>query len=47
MTETVSPSASADGWNEPTKSLPPLEVSDGIPYYLKEKFAGRPFHALG
>src|ERR687894_14289 len=28
MTETVSRSASADGWNEPTKNLPPLEVRD-------------------
>jgi hypothetical protein len=26
MTETVNLSASADGWNEPTKNLPPLEV---------------------
>ena len=25
MTETVSRSASADGWNEPTKNLPPLD----------------------
>ena len=25
MTETVSRDASADGWNEPTKNLPPLE----------------------
>jgi hypothetical protein len=28
MTETVSRSASADGWDEPTKNLPPLEVRD-------------------
>src|SRR3712207_472364 len=28
MTETVSRSASADGWNEPTKNLPPLEVRE-------------------
>jgi len=28
MTETVSRSASADRWNEPTKNLPPLEVRD-------------------
>jgi hypothetical protein len=26
MTETVSHSASADGWNEPTKNLPPLKI---------------------
>ena len=28
MTETVSSKASADGWNEPTKNLPPLEVRE-------------------
>jgi hypothetical protein len=28
MTETVSRSASADGWNEPTTNLPPLEVRE-------------------
>ena len=28
MTETVSRSASADGWNEPTKNLPPLELRE-------------------
>jgi len=28
MTETVSRSASADGWNEPTKHLPPLETRE-------------------
>ena len=28
MTETVSRSTSADGWNEPTKNLPPLEVRE-------------------
>src|SRR3712207_9112983 len=28
MTETVSRSASADGWNVPTKNLPPMEVRD-------------------
>jgi hypothetical protein len=28
MTETVSKSASAEGWNEPSKNLPPLEVRD-------------------
>jgi hypothetical protein len=26
MTETVSRSASADGWNEPTKNVPPLKI---------------------
>jgi hypothetical protein len=28
MTETVSSKASAGGWNEPTKNLPPLEVRE-------------------
>ena len=28
MSDTVSSKASADGWNEPTKNLPPLEVRD-------------------
>src|SRR5215216_6156439 len=28
MTETVSSKASADGWNEPTKNLPPLELRE-------------------
>src|SRR5215216_1979525 len=28
MTETVSSKASADGWNEPTKNLPPMEVRE-------------------
>jgi hypothetical protein len=28
ITETVSRSASAEGWNEPTKNLPPLEVRE-------------------
>ena len=28
MSDTVSSNVSADGWNEPTKNLPPLEVRD-------------------
>jgi hypothetical protein len=28
MSDSVSSNVSADGWNEPTKNLPPLEVRD-------------------
>ena len=28
MSDTVSSNVSVDGWNDPTKNLPPLEVRD-------------------
>jgi hypothetical protein len=40
MTETVSRSASADRWNEPTKNLPPLEVSLARCHRWRESWQG-------